>query len=293
MHPRVAPLIYFAWAGCVEPALTPRVAPTAEPTPPSIAAPTERGPDNWKHELGWARARFPELRDFTVDVDFQPLLAWVPAGKEVTLFINVEHEKHVYHCAAASAVRTAPEHIAMMIPGPERVEAGQTVRDYVSAGAKQGGVDIFYAGGKERRRVDGSWEKIDGYATTGLDLGGRVGPVTGDTAHFRYVPVRLEASCGPMVAVPCEGFPRQCNRCEKVTIELPSPKTSRRVPPPEPSSCAQPCPKVDNPDLERLRRLAEHFPTGFLPASDPLGVALYRTLEACRRDPLWQTKPQP
>jgi hypothetical protein len=46
----------------------------------------------------------------------------------------------------------------MTIPGAERVEAGQTVRDYVSAGAKPDGVDVFYGGGKQRRNVDGTWE---------------------------------------------------------------------------------------------------------------------------------------
>jgi hypothetical protein len=223
----------------------------------------------------------------------RPLLAWVPEGKEVTLFINVEDEKHPYHCAAAIAVRAEPSYIKMTIPGPERVEAGQTVRDYVSAGAKPDGVDVFYGGGKQRRNVDGTWEEVDGYATTGRDLGGSVGPVVGDTAHFRYLPVRIEASCGPMVSVPCESFPRRCNQCKDITIALPSPKASRRTPPPEPTSCKQPCPEVDNPDLERVRRLAEHFPTGLALEPDPLGVALYRTLDACRADPLWKPKVKP
>ena len=294
MNVRVAPLTWLLLAGCTDPVPSTPVAPTTERVPPPrVEAPHQDAPDDWKHELAWARTRFPELRDYSLEVDFQPLLAWVPEGKEVSLYINVQYDKRPYHCAEARAVRASPNQVSLVIPGPERIEGSQSVRDYVSADVKPSGVEIFYAGGVERRKTDGTWEKIDGYATTGLDLGGSIGPVTSDTAYFRYIPVRIEASCGPLVEAPCAGVSRRCNRCEQISVALVSPKTTRRTPPPEVSVCAEPCPKIDNPDLERLRRIAEHFVTGLVPASDPLGVAIYRTREACRNDPLWTRGPEP
>jgi len=294
MHCRVVLSTYISLTGCSDAAPIPRApAPSAElSTSSSVPGPTEHEPAYWENEIAWARSRFPELRSFTAEADLEPLLAWVPEGREVTLFINVEDDKYPYHCAAATAVRTEPGYIRMVVPDAERTEKGQTVRDFVFAGASREGVDVFYGGGKQRRNPDGTWEEIDLYATTGRDLGGGVGPVEGDTAHFRYLSVRIEASCGPKVPVPCHGRKRLCNRCEDITIELRSPKTHPSVPMPE-MTCKEPCPKVVNPDLERIKQIAENFPIGKVLDPEPFGAALYRTLEACRTDPLWKTTPKP
>ena len=116
-----------------------------------------------------------------------------------------------------------------------------------------------------------------------------VGPVVGDTAHFRYTDVRIDAWCGPKVRVSCaDGGSQVCNLCEEVGVELRSPK-SPRFKPFEVKFCDLPCPKQKNSELERIKRFAEHFPNGRVPVPDSLlGIALYRTHAACKADPLWK-----
>ncbi len=273
------------------------VAPTipVAPLPALVVAESaEPGPEFWAGELEWARARFPELRDFIVDVDFAPLLEWVPEGQEVTLFINVEHEHFPSHCAAALVARGTDEYpIEIKIPGPERLEKGERVRNYVGGSADQQMVYLG-GGGKERRKADGSWEEFDGASVGFSELGASVGPVVGDTAHFRYTRVRIDASCGPRPLVPCgDGRNQYCNLCEEVTLTLSDPNAMQRSEPDAVGGCSGPCPKLPNPDLDRIKRFAEHFPGGLVPLPISLSVALYRTHAACKADPLWKPKPKP
>ena len=260
------------------------------PTPALVVAePAEPGPEFWARELEWARARFPELRDFTPEVDFAPLLEWVPKGQEVKLFISVDLEPHSVRCAVATAVRASDDYITMLVPEPARFEKGQILRRFSKAGAKLDGVDFNYSGGTQRKRADGTWEEVDSFATTGHDLGADVGPVVGDTAHFRYTDVRIDPWCGPKVRVSCaDGGSQVCNLCEQVSVELRSPKSPVRGEPYEVTYCELPCPKLGNSELERIKRFAEHFPNGKVPSPTSLSVALYRTRAACKADPLWK-----
>ena len=261
-----------------------------------VAEPAEPGPEYWARELEWARARFPELRDFTPEVDFAPLLEWVPEGKEVKLFINVEDEHFPSHCAAAIVERGKdPDYpIVIKIPGPERVERGERVRNYVGGSADRETVYLG-GGGKQRKTADGTWEEFDGGSAGFSELGGGVGPVVGDTAHFRYTTMRIDPWCGPKVRVSCaDGGSQVCNLCEEVSLELRSPKSPVRGEPYEVTYCELPCPKHENSELERIKRFAEHFPNGRVLVPDSLlGVALYRTHAACKADPLWKPKPKP
>lgn len=297
--------------GCTEPAPGAR-SPEQTATPrapagpaPIVAGPPDSTPDFWVQELEWARARFPVLQDFTLDVDFRPLLEWVPVGKTVTLFFRAEYtlsnQKEVrYECAASEATRfesaDGDDSLNLLIPGPERVEQGETLRDYVGAGVHKWGVAFGGSGGKQRKRRNGTWIDFDGYGSGYRRLGAFVGPVNGDTAHFRYATVEPHPSCGPLVEVPCDdGEPRGhnvCNACETVELELDSPLSSRSVLPRTSRQCDVPCPVVENPELQRIQRLLEHFPSGLVVWPRHLGVALYRTRAACEADTLWR-RPHP
>jgi hypothetical protein len=266
-------------------------------TSPAPAATPDRAQD-----LAWAQARFPQLRDFVVEVDFHPLLAWVPVGSEVTLYLRAEFTRSNgkearYDCIAVDATREPPgvgdqDGFGLLIPGPERVVQGQTIRDYLTAGVGAWEVAFGGGGGKQRKRSDGTWESFDGYGTGYRSLGGYVGPVEGDSAYFRYVPVHLAASCGPVVKEACEdGSFRECNTCTTVELKLLDRHELGRTFPPH-RRCSVACPVVENADLDRLRRLIGAYPMGYVPYPDNLGVALYKTRVACETDPSWK-KPRP
>lgn len=316
LFPNFACLACFVLAGCTEPAPSAR-SPTRTVTLPApagsarapggpahaVADPPEPGPEFWMQELEWARKRFPALQDLTLDVDFRPLLEWVPAGKTVTLFLRAEHTlssgKEIrYECSTVEATRfesaDGDASLALLIPGPERVEKGERIRDYLSGVADVDSVALGYRG-KQRRRQDGTWQEFDGYSAGYIWLGAFVGPVDADTAHFRYVKVEPRATCGPVVRIPCDDGERRghnvCNVCETVELELDAPMWSRGSRPPLDRQCDVPCPIVENPELDRIQRLLENLPTGFAPYPKHLGVALYRTLAACKADPLWPLTP--
>ncbi len=110
-----------------------------------------------------------------------------------------------------------------------------------------------------------------------MEFGSFVGPVEGDRAYFQYEQVDLHASCGPMASLPCgEGIHITCNRCDTVSIELalhywgPGHRGSFA---PSDVRCDMPCPEVENPDLERVRRLIEHFPMGLTLSAAPSGCS--------------------
>jgi hypothetical protein len=229
----------------------------------------------------------------------------VPAEGTAQLFITVvDDENHGYRCAGAIARRVSEEYINMMIPGPTRIENGHVVRSFVLAGASPRGVDLHYAGGTHKRNAGGTWEddldaiveRGDVYATTGSDYGGVVGPIVGDTAHFRYKGVKIAASCGPIVNVPCEsGMHRECNLCEDVKLEVRRHGWSYRIPHPL-IKCMPACPEPHPSertiaDLDRARRFLSHVDGGGLIVDDsPPSVALYRTLAACHSDPLFKPR---
>jgi hypothetical protein len=272
---------------------------TAEPDP-EPGPETDPGPEFWEGEAEWARSRFPELATFRSSVDFAPLLEWVPADGTAQLFITVVDEKHGYRCASATATRVHENYINMLIPGPPRVENGQTVRSFVAAGASPHGVDLNYVFGTQKRSADGTWEDLVVFGTTGHDYGGWVGPIVGDTAHFLYRRVDIAASCGPMVNVPCEnGLPRECNLCENVTLDVQFVMGSmsnrpRKIQPPQ-MRCLPACPDPPHPELtkaelDRVGRFVSHFNRKGWALDDSSLVALYRTLAACRSDPLFKQR---
>ncbi len=226
-------------------------------------------------------------------MDFAPLREWVPTEGSTELFITIVDEKRGFRCATASATRLN-EHISMLIPGPPRVENGQTVRSFVAAGASPHGVTLDSAPGTQKRDVGGKWEYLDVVSVTYYDYGGLVGPIVGDTAHFGYTGVKITASCGPIVNVPCEnGLHRECNLCNDVTIDIQRHRWERRTPYPHiecMATCPDPVPSERTmADLDRARRFVAHFDGRALILDDsPPRVALYRTLAACNSDPLFK-----
>lgn len=263
---------------------------------PAVAVAEPEPEPDWAQELEWARGRFPELRDFVLDVDIQPLLAWVPRGKEVTLFFRARYtlssgKEERYDCVAADAAYGASEdgdYISLLIPEPEQIVRGQTVRRFDIASATKRGV-FLGAGGFQRKLADGTWEKFDEYTAGFRQLGSSVGPVDGDTAHFYYAEMSLDASCGPFEKVRCEeGFEAECNACKTVTIDLSSTGmgSTHRLP----MQCPASCPVVENPELDRAQRLTKHVKFGYVPHPGNPSVALYRTRVACETDTSWKPR---
>jgi len=253
---------------------------------------------DWQAELSWARARFPSIASLRTEVDLGPLLAWVPVEGARTLFLTIEDDTnrpdaHSFRCAAVEASRAEKGRaIALSIPLPEQEGAPRPsrTRRYLGGTVRADGVSVGDTGGEEWLNASGQWERRDAYATTGRSFGLFLGPVGDEAAYFRYAQVALGASCGPTEQVPCaSGGSRPCNVCRRVQVDLTPagpgrlPATRRTPPPATPGTCTEACPRTFNEDLARLRRLFEHWKTGFVLQDTPSSaqVALFRTRERC------------
>jgi hypothetical protein len=294
------------WVGCGEPA--PKVVstpPTAAPSNPSAAS-VEPAPD-WAAELEWARSRFPELATFRPDVDMEPLLSWVPPGKPLGLFITiVDSEEHPYHCAPVTASRAeGSELVELKIYGAERVENGQRLlfEEDALVGVENTGHALAFPGISRdlKQHKDGSWDDPSAYDAEGVSAtspsawGFSVGPVEGDVLRFRHVAAVLQASCGPIASLPCEGGSTlRCNTCKEVKVtvtRISGGMIHMQFPPPIRNWCAGPCPAVTNPEFDRVTRFVKHFREGFVVDEGPGWVSLYRTLSSCQADKLGTATP--
>jgi hypothetical protein len=245
------------------------------------------GPDFWAGEVAWATHRFPELHGARFDADLGPLLDWIPKHKEVRLFINSTHMD--LKCAPALTVRCdESQALCMTIPLATRMEGGRLIREFTTAEATGLEISVGSVSGRDRLTSTGRWETYDLH---GMDdggasvLGATLGPVTRDTAHFRYVKKRIYSTCaGPLVPLLPENYTILCTKCEQVSIDL----ASTIIPTTGISEFYNSkCPETFNSDLYRIQRLSDHYGVAFIPSDDLRGVALYRTLKACREDRLW------
>ncbi|MFO0554618.1 MAG: hypothetical protein U0271_39945 [Polyangiaceae bacterium] len=273
-------------AACGEPPPTAQPVPTvAITTTPGSSAPAT----DWAAELEWARSRFPELKTFRPSIDMQPILSLIPEGRIVQLFLTVVDDRTPYRCAPVEASRHDSETIELTIPETERTENGVEVRSY--RGASFSATGFYWGGvsGLQKQTPNGDWETVETRGSSGQEWSVCPGPIEGDALRFRVREVEFDATCGPIVPLACEsGGSRGCNLCKEVKIAvrwLSFHKGRRpRIEPPLPSSCSLPCPAADNPDLDRIERLRQHFESGYLEGDAPQRVALYRTLAGCEAD---------
>jgi hypothetical protein len=290
--------VLLAFVGCAPSSPPPSPEPPSaielpEPTVEDASAPVAEADaaldavGDWQAELAWARSRFPELADYQLPLDPAQLLGWVPVGQEVSLFLSLDQ----YRCKPVVASRSdaVDELIRLKIFDMPKLKHGKKVRSYASATAGRW-LHIGFGGGEQTQDVGGGWSDTSGWGSSGGGASAALSSVEGDAARFDAEPVRVETSCGPIEQLSCsDGGTRPCNRCSEVKIEyFPLPlhggSVSRGIGV-QPSTCKEPCPNTDNPDLTRLRAVLAVFDQGHRVSRDGKDhVGLYRTLAACNAD---------
>jgi hypothetical protein len=177
----------------------------------------------------------------------------------------------------------------------EKVVSG--VRERTTFSATPGHWLHLESGGMTERFDGTEWAPVSGW---GVGDGGShiavLSHVDAEIARWEGVGVELSAYCaGPIEALACaSGGERPCDRCQNVGLVVhPYRPSSGRgfghigLSPRIAATCAEPCPKVENEAIERVKSSEAFRDAWTLPAADerPSPVpTLYRSEARCRRD---------
>jgi hypothetical protein len=221
-----------------------------------------------------------------VALDARPLLSWVGAGHDTSLFLT----SRGYRCAPVLARLARPEDktIALKILLPERIQNGIHLRDFVD-GTADDTLRYGYGGGTEERNAAGEWMGNAGWGASDTGDQGHLLSVNGEVANFDGEAVAIDVSCGPFedVSCPTTGGAHPCNRCRDIQFDFTvlggmavlGHTAHVRV-----DSCPDACPAADNPALDRLKALFAHEETLYRSSPDRGPSRLYRTIGSCTSD---------
>lgn len=257
--------------------------------PPERAPP----PSEREKDIAWAREQWPEeTRELTFDSLAPELVAWVAPGGELSAFLTAGELR----CARVVLRREADAEDSLrgaIITHEGEVDGGLE-RSYRSASL---GHWLHLESGGGTETFDGQgWVQTSGW---GMGDGGTtfhvLSHVDDQIARWRGAAVRLTAECaGPFELLPCEGGgERPCDTCRHVALRVTEHRPDsmgaygfgRRLGHPR-ATCSEPCPKLGNPAIDRLRR-SRAFDDAWRPlaADDQPDVVptLYRSEARCRR----------